>query len=180
MTLHNCFDANKTSINKMIPSNPGKVVLSKTVPSKICCDPLHPRCKRMKEQTEESRQYCCYVSSGWENNNLKPLFYVSFSKFEKKTKKGFPGSFRGRTNGLRVLFNPFRLGQVWIEIKSSKIEPPVFPINSLASFGRKFEGTFFGGRTLSLPIYLPSLVCTWTVPIDVMMMWLTWKMVPSN
>jgi hypothetical protein len=69
----------------MIPSNPGKVVLSKTVPSKFRYDPLHPRCKRMKEQTEESRQYCL-VSSGWENNNLKPLFYVSFSKFRKRQK----------------------------------------------------------------------------------------------
>jgi hypothetical protein len=50
---------------------------------------------------------------------------------------------------LRGLFNPVRLGQVRIAIKSSKIEALGPPINSLGCFGRKFERTVFERTTLS-------------------------------
>jgi hypothetical protein len=51
---------------------------------------------------------------------------------------------------LRGLFNPFRIGQVRIAIKSSKIEALGPPINSLGCFGQKFKRTIFERTTLSL------------------------------
>jgi hypothetical protein len=50
---------------------------------------------------------------------------------------------------LRGLFNPVRLGQVRIAIKSSKIEALGPPINLLGSFGQKFKRTIFKRTTLS-------------------------------
>jgi len=50
---------------------------------------------------------------------------------------------------LRGLFNPVRLGQVRIAIKSSKIKALGPPINLLGCFGRKFERTIFERTTLS-------------------------------
>jgi hypothetical protein len=62
--------------------------------------------------------------------------------------RGYPGSVRGLKNRLRGLFNPVRLGQVRIAIKSLIIEPLGPPIHSLACFGQKFERTVFKRMTL--------------------------------
>ena len=67
--------------------------------------------------------------------------------------RGYPGSVRGWKNGLRGLFDPVRLGQVRIAIKSSIIEPLGPPIHSLACFGRKFERTVFERTTSSLSVW---------------------------
>jgi hypothetical protein len=63
--------------------------------------------------------------------------------------RGYPGSVRGWKNRLRGLFNPVRLDQVRIEIKSSIIEPLGPPIHLLACFGQKFERKVFERMTSS-------------------------------
>jgi hypothetical protein len=78
-----------------------------------------------------------------------PSLLSTFWKIWKKTTEtGYLRSVRVWKNILRSLFNPVRLVQVNISIKSSKIDPTGSLIHLLACFGQKIEEKFFKGTTM--------------------------------